>query len=98
MSYRTIAKLLKISESKAFRVIENLNRLEVVKTTKQNPKMIIRNMSEIQYYIEDLPGYRFAIGNRLFELYGCRHDFLQFPIQLKTISILQYKRHISSGL
>lgn len=94
MSYRTIAKLLNISESKAFRVIENLNSMEVIKTTKQKPKMIKENVTGLKFYIEDLPGYRFEIGNKLFELFGCKHDFVQFPVYLKNITIRQYKKQI----
>jgi hypothetical protein len=98
LSFRTLAKLLKISENKAYRVIKNLNRLEVLKTEKQKPKLLKENLKGLKYYVEDLPGYRFEIGNRLFELYGCKHDFLQFPVHLKKITIRQYKKHINNDL
>jgi DNA-binding CsgD family transcriptional regulator len=98
LSYRTIAKLLFISESKAFRVIENLNRMDVIKTTKQKPKMIKEDVAGLKFYIEDYPGYRFEIGNKLFELFGCKHDFIQFPVYLKNINIRQYKKQISRNL
>ena len=94
LSYRTTAKLLNISGSKAFRVIRNLNRLEVIKTTKQKPQMIKENVSGLRFYIEDLPGYRFEIKNRLYELFGCRHDFLLFPVYLKNITLKQYLENI----
>jgi|ERR1035437_43325 DNA-binding CsgD family transcriptional regulator len=97
-SYRTIAKLLNISENKAFRVVKNLNRLEVIKTTKQKPKMLKENIPGLQYYIEDLPGYRFEIGNRLYELFGSKYNFLQFPIYLKNISLRQYKKLIKNNM
>jgi hypothetical protein len=97
-SYRNIAKLLNISESKAFRIIAHLNRLEVIKSAKQKPQMIKENVTGLKYYVEDLPGYRFEIGNKLFELFGCKHDFLQFPVYLKNITIRQYKKQILNNL
>ena len=93
LSYRTIAKLLNISESKAFRVIHNLNRLEVIRTEKQKPQLLSKNYTALQF-IEDLPGYRFNIGNKLFEMFGNRIEFIQFPVYLKNITIRQYKKQI----
>jgi len=52
----------------------------------------------LKFYIEDYPGYRFEIGNKLFELFGCKHDFIQFPVYLKNINIRQYKKQISRNL
>jgi hypothetical protein len=97
LSYRTIAKLLNISESKAFRVIHNLNRLDVIRIVKQKPQLISKSFSALNY-IEDMPGYRFNIGNRLFEQYGNRIDFLQYPIFLKNITIRQYIKQIHNHL
>lgn len=97
LSYRTIAKLLNISESKAFRIIENLNRLEVIKTEKQKPQLLSKNYTALQF-IEDLPGYRFNIGNKLFEMFGNRIEFIQFPVYLKNITIRQYKKLIKNNL
>jgi predicted transcriptional regulator len=94
LSFRTIAKLLNISKNKAFRVIENLNRLGIIKTIKQKPQMIKDNVPGLMFYIEDLPGYRFEIGNRLFEVFGCKHDFLQYPVYLKNITLKQYLENI----
>lgn len=97
LSYRNIAKLLNISESKAFRVIDNLNRLQVVRTTKQKPRLLSNNFSELSC-IEDMPGYRFNIGNRLFEVFGIRFEFLHYPIYIKKITIRQYKKFINRDL
>lgn len=96
-SYRTIAKLLKISESKAFRIIKQLNQLGVVRTTKQKPRLLSNNFSDLSC-IEDMPGYRFIIGNRLFEVFGIRFEFLQYPVYIKKITIKQYKKLINRVL
>jgi hypothetical protein len=97
LSYRTIAKLLKTSEYKAFKIVKNLNKLEVLKAVKQKPQLISNSYSALNY-IEDLPGYRFNIGTRLLELYGNRIDFIQFPVYLKRITIRQYKQLINNHL
>jgi hypothetical protein len=93
LSYRTIAKLINVSEYKAFNVINILNRLEVIRTLKQKPKLISRDYFDL-HSVEDLPGYRFIIGKRLYKQYGNRIEFLQFPIYLPHITNDQYKRFI----
>jgi hypothetical protein len=97
MSYRTIANLLKISENKAFRIIKNLNRLHVIKTEKQKPQLVSENYKALKY-IEDLPGYRFNIENRLFEVFGNRIEFIQFPVYIKKITVQQYKNQVHRNL
>jgi hypothetical protein len=97
LSFRTIAKILHISENKAFRVVKNLNKLGVIKSQKQKPQLK-GNVSAVMYSIEDLPGYRFAIGNNLYEQYGCKHDFLQFPVCLRNITIRQFKIQVNRVL
>ena len=97
LSYRTIAKLINVSEFKAFGIIQNLNRLKVIRSEKQKPKLISKNFSELNV-IEDLPGYRYNIGHTLFEQYGNRIEFLQYPIYLKKVTIRQYKKFINRNL
>lgn len=93
MSYRTIAKVLHCSEKKAFDVVMTLNKLEIIKSTKQKPILISRTAGGLEHYSENLPGgYRYSIGSHLYEQYGCRQTFLQFPIRLKKMSIKEYKR------
>ena len=94
-SNRTLAKLLNVSESKAFKVIKNLNRLGVIKSETQKAQLLSDNFTELSY-VDDLPGYRFNIGSKLFRIFGQRIDFLQFPVFLKSISAKRYfayKRH-----
>jgi hypothetical protein len=43
LSYRTIAKLLNCSEFQAFKIIQNLNRLQVIRTEKQKPQLLSAN-------------------------------------------------------
>ncbi len=103
LSYRTIAKLLKVSEYKAFVVVQNLIRLKVIKAEKQTPKLITKNFHVLES-IEDYPGYRFNIGSNLFEQYGNRIEILQYPVYLQDITHKQYlmfqqhKRHINKHL
>jgi hypothetical protein len=97
LSYRSIAKLLNISECKAFKIIQNLNRLGVIRTNKQKPVLRSKNFSNLKS-IEDLPGYRFNIGTKLFELYGMQFEFLQYPVTLKKITSHQYNKFINSHL
>lgn len=93
LSFRTIAKICNCSEYKAFQVIRNLDRLKVLKAEKQSPQMLSNNFTELGS-IEDFPGYRFNIGSKLFEIFGTRLNFLQFPIYLKSISMKQYLKYI----
>lgn len=98
MSLRTVAKYLNVSKERAGRIIKNLNNLGVIKTERKKPVLISSDGSIIKNYTEDFPGYRFAVGSKLYLEYGDRHSFLQFPIYLKSITVRQYKRHIINGL
>jgi len=91
LSIRTIAKILNCSDFKAVKIIQNLNRLQVIRTEKQKPKFISQNFKALNF-ISDYPGYRFNLGNALFEKVANKIEFLQFPIFLKRISIQQYKK------
>jgi len=93
LSFRSIAKILNCSESKAFKVIKNLNRLEVLRTEKQKPQMLSDNFTELRS-VEDYPGYRFNIGSKLFEIFGTRVELIQFPVYLRSISMKQYLKYI----
>jgi len=97
LSYRTIAKLIKSSECKAYKVVQNLIRLRVIKIIKQKPQVLSENFTSLQF-IDDFPGYRFNIGETLYEQYGNRIDFLQYPVYLKKITSRQYKRQINKNL
>jgi hypothetical protein len=88
-SYRSIAKIINSSEKKAFEVVKNLNRLGVIKSENQNPRKLSDNFTDLKS-IADYPGYRYNIGTDLFEIFGAKIQFLQFPIFLKSISIKQY--------
>jgi hypothetical protein len=92
-SFRNIAKLLKISEYKAVKVMGNLNRLGIISIEKQKPKLISENFTALDYVV-DLPGYRFNIGNKCFEVWGNRIDFLEYPVYLTRITIQQFKNQI----
>jgi hypothetical protein len=97
LSFRTIAKLLNCSEFKSVRIVQNLNRLQVIRTQKQKPQLLSDNCSHLNLF-DDLPGYRFNIKNRLYEQYGNLIEFLQFPVYLKRMTIQQYKRYIINNL
>jgi hypothetical protein len=90
LSVRTIAKLLNISEYKSFLVEKNLNRLGVIKSEKQKAQFLSSNFTELKS-IEDMPGRRFVINGSLYEIFGARINFLQFPVYLKRISLKQFK-------
>ncbi len=92
-SYRNIAKILNCSEYCAFTVVKNLERLKVINTEKQKPQKVTDNFTALET-VEDLPGYRFNIDNRLFEVFGIKIDFLQFPVFLKPLTIQQYLNHL----
>ena len=94
LSYRTIAKLLNVSEFKVFKVIKNLNRMEVIKSETQKPKLLSKDFTGLQY-VDDMPGYRYNVGTKLFEIFGIRIEFLQFPVYLKKISLKQYLNNVS---
>jgi Mn-dependent DtxR family transcriptional regulator len=98
MSVRTIAKHLNVSLTKAARLRDNLNRLGVLKTDKNKPMLLTMDGGRLQHYLEDKPGYRFNIGSRLYEQYGDRHWFLQYPVYLIQITPRLYKRYIISSL
>lgn len=93
LSFRSMAKIINCSESKAFKVIKNLNRLLVLRTEKQKPQLLSGNFTELGS-VEDYPGYRFNIGSKLFEIFGTRVEFIQFPIYLKSVSMKQYLKYI----
>lgn len=91
LSFRTIAKILNISEYKAFTVVKNLTRLDVIRTKKQPPKFKSDSFNSLGF-IEDFPGYHFNINNQLYEQFGNLIEFLQFPVYLKRITISQIKK------
>jgi len=91
LSIRTMAKLLNISEYKMYLVEKNLNRLGVIKSEKQKPEFLSGNFTNLKS-IEDMPGRRFTINGSLYEMFGSKIDFLQFPVFLKKISIRQFKK------
>lgn len=97
LSCRTVAKVINVSEFKAFKVIKNLIRLNVIKTHKQKPKLISNDYFDLNS-VTDYPGYRFKIEERLYEQYGSRIEFLEFPIYLPNITINQYKRLINKNI
>jgi hypothetical protein len=71
-------------------VEKNLIRLSVIKTEKQKAQCLSSNFINLKS-IEDMPGRRFTIDGRLFEIFGARIDFLQFPLYLKSFSLKQFK-------
>lgn len=91
LSFRSIAKILNVSEYKAVKVMKNLARLGVIEFEKQPPKLISKGYFPLEC-VEDLPGYRYTIGNRIYEQWGNLISFLQFPIFLKKLTIQQYKK------
>jgi hypothetical protein len=95
LSSRTIAKLLNVSEFKAFQVTKNLVRLGVIKTEKQKPQLVSKNFTALEC-VEDMPGYRYNVGTNLFEIFGARIEFMQFPVYLKKISLKQYLSFMKS--
>jgi DNA-binding Lrp family transcriptional regulator len=97
LSFRTIAKLLNCSEFKSVRIVQNLNRLQIIRTEKQKPQLISNDFHSLNL-IEDFPGYRFNIRNKLFVQFGNLVEFLQFPVYLKRITIRQYKKYIINNL
>lgn len=90
LSLRTIAKLLNVSEYKAFQVTKNLVRLKVITCEKPKPELIASCFSDIKS-IEDMPGRRFTIDGNLFEIFGQKIEFLQFPVSLRSFSYQQLK-------
>jgi len=91
LSYRTVAKILNLSNNKAIKVIRNLNRLNIIQSQKQKPELIMKHANWLNIdFINDFPGYRFISAGSLFEQYGMKHEFIQFPIVLKKIALRQY--------
>jgi hypothetical protein len=91
LSYRTIANILNLSKNKTIKVIKNLNRMEVIRSQKQKPELIMRNASQLNInLLDDFPGRRFMLDGNIFEQYGLKHEFIQFPITLKRITLNQY--------
>jgi DNA-binding transcriptional regulator YhcF (GntR family) len=97
LSYRTIAKIIKSSEFKAYKVVQNLIELGVIRVVKQKPQIISENFTSL-HVIEDFPGYRFNIGRTMYQQFGNRIDFMQYPIYLEKITIRQYKKQINKSL
>lgn len=91
ISYRALAKVLNCSECKSFKIIKNLNRLQVIRSEKQKAKLISRDFRALDI-IEDFPGHRFNIGSNLFELNANRIELLQYPAYIKKVSYKQQKR------
>lgn len=91
LSMRTVAKVLNCSEYKAFKIMQNLCRLDVLRTYKQPPELLSNDFKAI-YSVADYPGYLFNINNKLFRQFGNLIEFLQFPVYLKRITIQQYKK------
>jgi predicted transcriptional regulator len=97
LSFRSIAKILNVSEYKAVKVMKNLTKLGVIEFEKQPPKLISKGYFPLGC-VEDMPGYRYTIGNRVYEQWGNLISFLQFPIFLKKLTIQQYKKFTANVL
>lgn len=97
LSFRSIAKILNVSEYKAVKVMKNLARLGVIEFEKQPPKLISKGYFPLGC-VEDMPGYRYTIGSRVYEQWGNLISFLQFPIFLKKLTIQQYKKFTANVL
>jgi len=93
-SYRTIAKIINCSEYKAYQVIQNLNRLGVLRTDKQKPRRMKDYPKAMLKSIEDLPGYQYAVNGIVYEIFGSKHEFLEFPLFLRHISIKKYRQFL----
>jgi hypothetical protein len=91
LSYRSIAKILNVSEFKAVKVMQTLTRLQVLQTEKQKPIRVSEELPSLNS-LEDLPGYRFNFKGQMFRQFGNLISFLQFPVSLKRITIKQYKK------
>lgn len=98
MSIRTIAKYLSVSKHTAAKIRDNLNRLEILRTMHSKAILLSKDAGMSKRYDDDQPIYRYTIGTRLYERYGDCHEFLQFPIYIKNITLRQYKKHILSSL
>jgi hypothetical protein len=94
LSFRNIAKLCNLSLQTTKLVIQNLERLGIMKFEKQKPEFISNDFTELDA-VKDYPGYRFNIGKRLFEIFGQRIELLQFPVFLKRIDYRRLKKNLS---
>lgn len=93
LSYRTVGKILNLSNNKAIKVIKNLNRLNVLNSKRQKPGLIMKNANWLNIdFLNDFPGYRFISAGSLFEQYGMEHEFIQFPIIVKGMTLRQFKK------
>ena len=91
LSNRLVAKVLKVSHFKSFMILKKLVRLGVIRIHKQHPNFISGNFTALQF-IEDFPGHQFNIGTRLYSLDGSKIEFLQFPVEIKPLTLSDYKR------
>ena len=90
LSFRTIAKLLNVSEYKAFHVTKNLVKLGVISCEKPKSEFLYNNFYDLKA-LDDLPGRRYEIEGRLYEIFGQKLEFLHFPVFLRRLSIKQIK-------
>lgn len=95
ISIRSIAKLINSSEYKAFQVLNTLKRLNILTYERQKPKLIDSGLIDLNA-ISDLPGYRFHLSGKTYQVYGVRIDFVEYPLFLPKMTLQRYKHYCKS--
>ncbi len=86
MSVRTVAKLLSLNEKTALKIIERLNKLDIVQTESQQPILAGPSSSNVIKYMQEGHGYWFVCKGKLYQQFGMKWNFLEFPIFQKQLT------------
>ncbi len=86
MSVRTVAKLLNLNERTVLKVIERLNKLGIAQTKTQQPFLAGQSSSHVIKYMEEGHGHWFVCKGNLYQQFGMKWSFLEFPIFQKQLT------------
>lgn len=91
LSIRNTAKELSVSNAKATKIIQTLNRLRVMQTAGNPPKAVGHGLGVYRACRDGRLGYFFMAGDTVFRRFGNRHYFLEYPPKEQKIT---YKKLI----
>jgi len=90
LSLRNIAKVLNVSRFKANEIIQKLNSLRVILTTKSQPRRVCKAPAKSVSATDGLPGYFFSAGGTTYQVFGNLHTFLEYPPNNDDLTYRQF--------
>jgi hypothetical protein len=95
LSIRNTAKLLKVNEKTAKKVLKTLKDLNILEIYPQKPVKISDGKLLIKL-LEDMPGYRFTGRTGTYQQFGNKIELIEYPIKVPKITPKIYANYYKS--